>query len=108
MLWYAVLRGEVRAGRGYIGISSDLLIVPRRHVRCNIREISVLRVLPLWHVLGWGGRHVFVDLLWHALLRGEVRAEWGYIGIGSDLLIVPRWHVRCNIRGGLHGSRSVL
>jgi hypothetical protein len=98
LLWYALHRGEVRAGWGYIGIGS-LLIVSRRHVR-GANGSSALLGLPRRNVLGWGWRHVLVELLWYALHRREVRADWGYIGIGSDLLIVPRRQ----ILGGLHAS----
>jgi hypothetical protein len=38
-------------------------------------------------------------MLWYAVLCGEIRADWVYIGIGNDLLIVPRWHVH-----GVDGS----
>jgi hypothetical protein len=65
----------------------------------GVHGSSVLPVLLLRYVLGWGGCHISDELLWYAVFRGEVRADWGYIGIGSDLLIVPRRHVHA-----LHGS----
>jgi hypothetical protein len=62
-----------------------------RGVVCGHTSFNHLHQLRGRHVLS---SHFFIDLLWCALLRGDVRADWGYIGIGSNLLIVHCGQVR--------------